>query len=78
MDLNKYKIGEEKGNLQSISDVASSEIYFFDNEGNETTKENATRLIIRELDKDGNLINETFGTCNQKQNIEEQQKNKTR
>ena len=38
-----------------------SEIYYFDRSGNSVDKSKAVRVIIRELDKDGNLILETFG-----------------
>lgn len=37
-----------------------SEVIYFDGKNNETDKEKATRAIIRELKKDGTLLNETF------------------
>ena len=41
-----------------------SEIFYMDDEGNECDKAVAKRCIIRELDADGNLIQETFGFVN--------------
>ncbi|NSW84254.1 MAG: hypothetical protein HPY90_13460 [Syntrophothermus sp.] len=41
---------------------AVAEVYYFDEEGNPVPKAIATRVIIRELDSDGRLIRETFGT----------------
>lgn len=39
-----------------------SEIYYFDDEDNIVEKENATKAVIRELDENGNLVNEIWGT----------------
>lgn len=39
-----------------------AEIYYFDDEGNPAPKELATRVIIRELDGNGNLVQEIFGS----------------
>ncbi len=39
---------------------ASCEIYYLDENGNLTTQENAVKGITRELDKEGNLVRETF------------------
>ena len=39
-----------------------AEIYYFDENNRPVAKEKATWVKIRELDKDGNLINETVGT----------------
>jgi len=36
-----------------------TEIYYFNDEGEIVKKEEATNVIVRELDKDGNLIKET-------------------
>ena len=41
-----------------------SEIIYMDDEGNVCDKAVAKRCIIRELDADGNLIQETFGFVN--------------
>ena len=40
----------------------STEIYYFDDDGNPADEEEATRCVIRECDKDGNLLNEIWGT----------------
>ncbi len=39
-----------------------AEIYYFDENNCPVSKEKAKLAKIRELDKDGNLINETVGT----------------
>lgn len=41
---------------------AYSEIYFFDSKGNVVDESEAVKCVIRECDKDGNLIAETWGT----------------
>lgn len=43
---------------------AYSEIHYFDNDGNYVDGSVATRCVIRECTKDGELIQETWGTCN--------------
>lgn len=42
--------------------MAKSEIIYFDDNGSIVDKEKATKAIIRELDENGNLVNEIFGT----------------
>lgn len=49
------------GHLTPAGEVVA-EVYYFDEEGNPAPKGMATRVIIRELDFDGRLIRETFGT----------------
>lgn len=44
------------------TETGYTEIYYFDSNGETTTKEKATEAIIRELDQDGNLIQETRGS----------------
>lgn len=40
----------------------STEVYYFDENGRKVTDEKlAKRVMIRELDENGNLVNETFG-----------------
>lgn len=43
---------------------AYSQIHFFDNNGNCVDESIATKCVIRECAKDGGLICETWGTCN--------------
>lgn len=38
-----------------------AELYYYDGDGNPTDKEHAERVVIRELDENGNLVSETFG-----------------
>ena len=40
--------------------MKQSEIYFLDEENNVTEKEKAVKAVIREFDKDGKTINETW------------------
>lgn len=44
-----------------------SEIIYLDDNRNIVSKEEATRAIIRELDSDGNLVREIFGTIDSKE-----------
>lgn len=41
-----------------------SEIYYLDNNGNPAEPQKATTCIIRECLKDGTLLNEIYGKCN--------------
>ena len=41
---------------------AYSEIYFFDENGNNTDETEAVRCVIRECAENGDLINEIWGT----------------
>ena len=45
------------------------QIYFFDDNNKETTKEKATKYIIRECDENGKLISETRGIMNKKDSL---------
>lgn len=38
-----------------------AEIFYMNDDGDVVEKDIATRAVIRELDKNGNLINETWG-----------------
>lgn len=40
---------------------AYSEIYFFDDEGNSVDEKDASRCVIRECTKTGDLLNEIWG-----------------
>lgn len=53
-----YKRNDE----ETPSGGAYSEIYYFDDDGNPADEEEATRCLIRECDKNGNLLNEVWGT----------------
>lgn len=50
-----------RDNEETPSGGTYSEIYYFD-DGNPADEEEATRCVIRECDKDGNLLNEIWGT----------------
>ena len=45
-----------------MNDNYKIETYYLDNDNNIVEPEKATRGVIRELDEDGNLISETWGT----------------
>lgn len=51
-----------RDNEETPSGGAYSEIYYFDDDENPADEEEATRCVIRECDKDGNLLNEIWGT----------------
>lgn len=44
-----------------------SEIHYFNDAGESVDKTVATKCAICEYDKNGNLLNETWGTCNIKE-----------
>ena len=41
-----------------------SEIYYLDEKNNNVDESEASRCVIRECKKNGELINETWGNCN--------------
>lgn len=41
-----------------------SEIYYLDEKNNNVDEKQATKCVIRECKKDGELVNETWGRCN--------------
>lgn len=41
-----------------------SEIYYFDDDNNLIDEKQATKCVIRECKKDGELVNEIWGRCN--------------
>ena len=43
-----------------------SEIYYFNDNGDVVDQEDATRCVIRECKNNGELLNETWGRCNDK------------
>lgn len=51
-----------RDNEETPSGGTYSEIYYFDDDGNPADEEEATRCVIRECAKGGNLLNEIWGT----------------
>ena len=49
------------------------ETYYLDDDGNLVEPEKATKGVIRELDKDGNLIRETWGTFESEPEISDEE-----
>lgn len=45
---------------------AYSEIYYFNDSGDSVDEKAATKCVIRECTEDGDLIQETWGTCSPK------------
>lgn len=41
-----------------------SEVYYFDDNNNSIDEKQATKCVIRECKKDGELVNEIWGRCN--------------
>ena len=54
-------------NEPTPSGGAYSEIYFFNDAGEPVDEAVATRCVIRECAQDGALLNEIWGTCNEKE-----------
>ena len=46
-----------------------SEIFYFDDEGNSTDSNKATKCIIQECKNDGSVIYEIFGIYNAEKNV---------
>lgn len=55
----KYQKIEEK----TPSGGDYSEIYYFDDDNNPIDEKQASKCVIRECKKDGELVNETWGRC---------------
>lgn len=51
------------------------ETYYLDDDGNMVEPEKATRGIIRELDEEGNLVRETFGTFEKTEEVSDEELN---
>lgn len=58
------KIKKVKGKTPNGGDY--SEIHYLNDAGESVDEKVATRCIIRECKKDGSLVNEIFGTVNEK------------
>lgn len=56
----KYQKIEEK----TPSGGDYSEIYYFDDDNNPIDEKQASKCVIRECKKDGELISGTWGQCN--------------
>lgn len=54
-------------------EVVKVETYYLDDDDNIVEPENATKGIIRELDEDGNLVRETFGTFEEREEISDEE-----
>ena len=52
---------EIKTTSKDEAEKKRSEIFYFDSDGNITTKEKAVRAIIKEYDESGNVVKEIFG-----------------
>ena len=50
-------------------EVVKVETYYLDDDDNIVEPDKATKGIIRELDEDGNLVRETFGTFEEREEI---------
>ncbi|MFI3307550.1 MAG: hypothetical protein R3Y21_03180 [Mycoplasmatota bacterium] len=68
MDYDKFAVFINAVN--SGKKEKKSQAFYFDSENNITTKEKATSVIIREIDENGNVTNETFATIKDNENSE--------
>lgn len=57
----------KRTNEPTPSGGAYSEIYFFNDAGEPVDETIATKCAIRECTQDGNLLNEIWATCNEKE-----------
>ena len=58
--------------LERRKKVYRTNIVYFNDKDEVVEKKDATKLIITEYDKDGNILNEVFGTCKHKNKNEEE------
>ena len=54
-------------------EVVKVETYYLDDDDNIVEPEKATKGIIRELDENGNLVRETFGTFEERKEISDEE-----
>lgn len=56
-----------------MEEIKNVETYYLDDDGNLVDPEKATRGVIRELDENGNLIRETWGTFEKQPEISDEE-----
>jgi len=56
-----------------MEEIKSVETYYLDDNGNIVEPEKATRGVIRELDENGNLVRETWGTFEKASEISDEE-----
>lgn len=56
-----------------MEEIKNVETYYLDDDGNLVEPEKATRGVIRELDENGNLIRETWGTFEKQPEISDEE-----
>lgn len=54
--------------MEQREKIAKTNIVYLNDKDEIVDKEEAVKVIIAEYDKDGNLINEVFGTCEKNEN----------
>lgn len=65
MDMSRF-IKDKKNKVLEIpklTDIAKTEIYYFDENGKSCDKKEAVKFIAKSYDNYGNFINETWGHC---------------
>ena len=65
MDMSRLiKIDDKKTmDIPKLEEIARTEMHYFDAEGNACEKDQAVRFIATAYDREGNRINESWGTC---------------
>ena len=58
--------------LKEREKIVDKRIVYLDDNDNIVSKEHATKVIITEYDKDGNVVNEIFGKVNNEKDREEE------
>lgn len=56
-----------------MEEIKNAETYYLDDDGNLVDPEKATRGVIRELDENGNLIREIWGTFEKQPEISDEE-----
>ena len=64
---------EKQNEGATETEVVKVETYYLDDDDNIVEPEKATKGIIRELDEDGNLVRETFGTFEERKEISDEE-----
>jgi len=60
-DVMTKEVHRPKDGAKTPGGGVVAEVYYLDGEGEPVEKERAARVVIRELDENGNLVSETFG-----------------
>ena len=65
MDMSKFVKNEKKKvlDIPDLEAIDKTEMYYFDALGNACDEDEAVRFVAKTYDKNGKVINESWGTC---------------